>query len=329
MWNNTVDNKTCNLNFYITFDLSDESRERSSPSNNSAELRSRLFSKRSTVAEKFRIAKSGSLSHPYTFHILLMITVAVLNGSKPPQVYHQGSVLGPLLFSLFINDIGNLLRYSRRMIFADDTQIYLSCLPSEINSGIAKIRHDVDVIASYATESSLQLNIDKSKVLVLRSRTFVSRIDLNTLPPIMVEGKTIPFVNEVRNLGVIMTANLSWRSHVMSISKKVHFSLHKLKFHRNASSRELQITFIVSLIFPLIDYCCLVFNDLTNEMNPKLQQLVNCGVRFIFDLRRDVHISPYRRSLGRLSVKSRRFRMCVSVSHSAELIVSVSRFLSA
>ena len=70
--NNTVDNKTCNLNFSVTLDLSDESRERSSPSNSSAELRSCLFSKRSTVAEKFRIAKLVlSLSHPYTFHILL------------------------------------------------------------------------------------------------------------------------------------------------------------------------------------------------------------------------------------------------------------------
>ena len=75
---------------------------------------------------------------------------------------------------------------------------------------------------------------------------------------------------------------------------------------RNALSRELRTTLIVSLIFLLIDYCCLIFNDVTNEMNPKMQRLVNCEIRFIFDLRRDVHISPYRRSLGWLSVKSRR-----------------------
>ena len=87
------------------------------------------------------------------------------------------------------------------MIFADDTIIYLSCLRSELNSGIARITHDVDVIANYARENSLQLNISKSKVLILGSRAFVSHIDLNTLPPIMVEGKAIPFVNEVRNLG--------------------------------------------------------------------------------------------------------------------------------
>ena len=178
----------------------------------------------------------------------------------------------------------------------------LKFLPSELDSGIAKIAHDVEVIAGYARKNSLQLNISKSKILVMGSRAFVSRIDLNTLPPIKVEGKTIPFVNEVRNLGVIMTANLSWRSHVMSISRRVHYSLHKLEFQRNSLSRELRTTLIVSLIFPLIDYCFLVFNDLKNEMNTKLQQLINCGIRFIFYLRRDVHISPHRRSLGWLSV---------------------------
>ena len=114
------------------------------------------------------------------------------------------------MFSLFINDIGNLRGYSQHIIFADGTQIYLSCLPSELDSGITRIAHDVEVIAGYARKNGIQLNIGKSKILVMGSRAFVNRIDINTLPPIRVESKTIPFVNEVRNLGVIMTANLSW-----------------------------------------------------------------------------------------------------------------------
>ena len=63
---------------------------------------------------------------------------------------------------------------------------------------------------------------------------------------------------------------------------------------------------MTSLIFPILDYCCLVYNDLSDKLNTKLQQLINCGIRFIFDLRRDVHISPYRRSLGWLTVRSHR-----------------------
>ena len=63
---------------------------------------------------------------------------------------------------------------------------------------------------------------------------------------------------------------------------------------------------MTSLSFPILDYCCLVYNDLSDELNTKLQQLMNCGIHFIFHLRQDVHISPYRRSLGWLTVRSRR-----------------------
>ena len=100
----------------------------------------------------------------------------------------------------------------------------LKFLPSELDSGITRIVHDVRVIAGYARKNGLQLNISKSKIIVTGSRAFVNRVDIHTLPPIRVEGKTIPFVNEVRNLGVIMSTNLSWRSHVMSVSRRVHFS---------------------------------------------------------------------------------------------------------
>ena len=217
----------------------------------------------------------------------------------------EGSVLGPLLFTLLINNICSSLKYSQHMIFADDTQIYLSCLPSDLDHGIDFIAHDVGVIARFAAENGLKLNLTKSKAISLGSRAFVSRINLSILPRISTGGIALPFVSEARNLGVVMSSNLSWRSHILSISRKVHFSLHRLKYYKNILSRELRTIFAISLIFPILDYCCLVYNDLTKELNTKLQQLINCGIRFIFDLKRDVHISPFRRSLGWLTVRSR------------------------
>ena len=77
----------------------------------------------------------------------------------------------------------------------------------------------------------------------------------------------------------------------MSISRMVHFSLHKLKI-------------VVLLIFPLADYCCLVYNDLTGELNANVERLMNCGVGFEFNLRQDEHITPYKGRLGWLTVKS-------------------------
>ena len=121
------------------------------------------------------------------------------------------------------------------MIFADDTQIYLSCWPSELDRGIDLIARDFGVTARYATDNGLKLNLAKSnnKAIILGSRAFVRRIDFSILPRISVGDTALPLVSEARNLGAVMSSHLSWRSHVFSISRKVHFSLHSLKYNRN------------------------------------------------------------------------------------------------
>ena len=194
------------------------------------------------------------------------------------------------------------------MIFADDIEIYVSILPSELDHGIDLIAHNVWVIACYASDNGHKLNLAKSKAIILGSRAFVSQIDTSTLACISVDSTALVFFSEVRNLSVVISSNLSWRRHVFSISRRVYFSLHRLRYHRNVLSREVRSPLVTSLIFPILDYCCLVYNDLSelNELNTKLQQRIKGGIRFIFDLRRDVHISSYRRSLGLLTVRSRR-----------------------
>lgn len=218
----------------------------------------------------------------------------------------QGSVLGPILFSLFIRDIGDNLRYSKRMLFADDTQIYLHCYPSQLNDALAKITCDARAIAEFADSNGLSLNITKSKALILGSQAYVRTIDLNLLPPITVGEEILLFDSTVRNLGVQLSTDLSWRSQVASISQKVHATLHKLKFHKNSLSTELRIKLVSTLIIPHFDYCCLVYLDLSDEMNSKLQVLANNCIRFIYDLRRDEHITPYRLRLRWLTIKQRR-----------------------
>lgn len=89
----------------------------------------------------------------------------------------QGSVLGALLFSLFINDIGNGLRYCDHLIFADDTQIYFQCSPSDLYNALALVKQDISVIANYATTSGLSININKSKIMILGSNPYVRGLD--------------------------------------------------------------------------------------------------------------------------------------------------------
>lgn len=218
----------------------------------------------------------------------------------------QGSVLGPLLFSLYIKDIGEHLRYSDHMIFADDTQIYLQCYRYEINQALAKISYDAQIIADFANSNGLSLNVSKSKALILGSQAYVQEINVSSLQPISINNNILPYDNNVRNLGMQFSADMSWKKHISLISQKVNFTLYKLKFHKNSLSSQLRIKLINALVFPHLDYCCLVYHDITDELNSKLQVLANNCIRFIFDLRRDEHVSPYRRQLGWLTVKQRR-----------------------
>ena len=89
------------------------------------------------------------------------------------------------------------------MIFADDTQIYLSRLPSELDRGIDLIAHDVGVIARYTADKGLKLNLTKFNAIILGSRAFVSRIDLSILLRISTGSIALPFVSVARNRGVL------------------------------------------------------------------------------------------------------------------------------
>ena len=86
----------------------------------------------------------------------------------------QASVLGPLSFSLFNDSIGGRLRYSQHMIFADDTQLYLSCPLSQLACCLQPIAYDVNVISELADSNGLSLNLSESKMLIFGSKLYVS-----------------------------------------------------------------------------------------------------------------------------------------------------------
>lgn len=107
----------------------------------------------------------------------------------------QGSVLRPLLFPPFINDISDVLRYCSHMIFENDTQIYLQCSPSDLSNALNLVNHDIHVIANYATTSGLSLNSKKSEILVFGSNPYVRSQDFTTLPPAIINDTVISYMS--------------------------------------------------------------------------------------------------------------------------------------
>ncbi|KAL7297567.1 hypothetical protein TKK_0009248 [Trichogramma kaykai] len=95
------------------------------------------------------------------------------------------------------------------MLFADDLQIYLSCEPDKLNDAIAIINADAHSVLQWSRECGLTLNIPKTEAIVVASDQRHMRLDLHACDPVRIDGVTVPFQEQVRDLGMIITRRLT------------------------------------------------------------------------------------------------------------------------
>ncbi|KAL7291648.1 hypothetical protein TKK_0014686 [Trichogramma kaykai] len=124
----------------------------------------------------------------------------------------QGSVLGSLLFSLFINDLPDVLVDSKCMLFADDLQIYSSFFPTDFARALSAFNRNVNAVSAWATTNCLLLNKAKTQVMLMGSNAFLGRFDLNTTRRLLLDGIPLPYVTMVKSLGVYIQSNVKYRS---------------------------------------------------------------------------------------------------------------------
>ena len=225
----------------------------------------------------------------------------------------QGSVLGPLLFLVYIGDVANSLDGDvRYLVYADDLQVYLQCPSTDLPGTLQRLSTNASAIADWALQNKLALNLEKTKAIVIGSYFYINSLKYGELS-VSIQGRVIPLQTSVRNLGVILDAKLSWRDHVRGICRKANSVMYRLRYFRRSTNLALRKHLVQSLLFPLVDYCSLVFCDVSNELNVLLERVVNTGIRYIFGVRKSCHITPYRRDLGWLRVASRRryFACCM------------------
>ena len=82
----------------------------------------------------------------------------------------QGSVLGPLPFTVLVSDLRDAIKRGRYHMYADDTQLYYSCKCEKVNETIKDINSDLDRISKYSKNNCLRLNFEKSKFIIIGSR---------------------------------------------------------------------------------------------------------------------------------------------------------------
>ena len=160
----------------------------------------------------------------------------------------QVSVLGPLLFLIYINDLPNVSRYLSFFLFADDTNIYfkhrdLIQLQKIMNRELKKVRKWLDA-------NRLSLNIDKTNFVVFHSP------QIKLVEPVIIRfgKKKIKRESCVKFLGIMLDANLSWKYHIAELSKKLSRSIGFFYKIRHLVPLEILKSLYYSLFYSFVSY---------------------------------------------------------------------------
>ena len=115
----------------------------------------------------------------------------------------QGSVLGPLLFALFINNICLLFGPNFcHILYADDLQIYIQCSPYDLGDTAIRLSTVADAILEWTVNNNLKINLSKTKAIVFESVPYINKLESIARTHIMIGGVAVHFESSVRNLGI-------------------------------------------------------------------------------------------------------------------------------
>jgi hypothetical protein len=211
----------------------------------------------------------------------------------------QGSVLGPLLFILYINDIKNSIKFCKVNLFADDTLLYIAT--DNLQDAVNKINEDLASLSTWLGLNKLKLNIQKTKYMVI---TFKQNVPVN-LFKVNIDGNELELVEDMKYLGVIIDNKLKFGKNVQQIEKKIGKKINFIRRLGNKLNKHSKMTLYNAIIIPHFDYCSsILFLANEGEFN-SLQKLQNRIMRTILKCRMDTPIRDMLQSLNLLSVKQR------------------------
>ena len=193
----------------------------------------------------------------------------------------QGSILGPLLFLAYINDMpADCLQHTQASLFADDTVLY--CTAPSSGELEEKLNNDLSRIRLWLNRHKLTLNASKSKFTLIGGSRCLKSFGSITLK---IEEEEIEQVTSYKYLGVKINETLTWSNHVESICKKVAQRLGLLQHIKHLLPQYLRELLVNSLILPLLDYADIVWGDKKNKaLMDNLQVLHNKAAKFVLNL---------------------------------------------
>ena len=212
----------------------------------------------------------------------------------------QGSALGPLLYTIFSNDLSLFVPGATVVQYADDTQVMVCGNKTALSDLIERMEQALSSLDLWFRANSLKVNPDKTQLIV-----FGSRQNLRNVPPFGVKfrERTIQPVLEVKNLGVIFDRHLSWDAHIQEITRKCFGILIGLSHIRHYLPAEILPTIVIALVLSRVRYCLPVYGNGSRQNLNKIQKVLNFAARVISGRRKFSRSADVRAALGWLDAE--------------------------
>lgn len=201
----------------------------------------------------------------------------------------QGSILGPLLFSIYVNDLPTVLSKSKVRMYADDVQLYMSDDYGSISNCVANLNEELRAVYKWAKTNGLTLNPSKSKCLVIGK----NRKPVNLMDNVLINGEQVEVVKTAKNLGVVFNCSLTWVDHINIACGKTFAMLRTLWSTQYCTPFRIRLLLAKTYLIPTLTYGCEIFASCDAKSKRKLNSTFNAITRYVFHLKKYDHISPF------------------------------------
>jgi len=177
----------------------------------------------------------------------------------------QGSILGPLLFLIYVNDIVNLIE-CEILLFADDTSLLEAVENPQLS--MEKLNRDLQRLCEWATQWLVTFNPSKTRYMIISKKLLPQNYD-----PLFLDGKQLERAQSHTQLGITFNAKMTWDDHIRNKCTVASKRITVLKRLHNRVPRETKLTIYKSFIRPVLEYGNVLFDNCNAALSEMLENV--------------------------------------------------------
>ena len=222
-----------------------------------------------------------------------------------PLTVPQGSIVGPVLFTLYGNDLFRVPKHCEPLVYVDDTKPFLVFPAGELNDVISAVNETLKEISIWCCRNSLLINPDKTKLLYVGVPQLMRTLP-TPLPSATMLGTQIKPVTVAKDLGVYIGCHLIFNEHITKTASDCTFKLTSVNRIKHLLDRKKTLIYLINaFVVSKLFYRSMVWSS-TSKKNVRKRQLVqNYAYRIVAGLRKYDHVSGAQKSLKWLNVRDK------------------------